>query len=855
MRHALRLLALLVIVAATLAGVPAVSAQGTPPLKATIFFTPSAIPPPPSDGVFFSGVPVPITIQIENTSGADVDTVDGFSGTEFFRRLYFTDPDGGLITNKIEEQTHGDSRFFTCLSRQRRLLSPGIPIVPVEVLAGQPHFFRQYDIPDARAFYDLSKPGTYTITAQIPLLVFQLGDPNALVADCDQVPGTNVNVASVSGRTPFTIVSNTLSFQISNCLPGSTDPSNCPPPLPPATTATVSPSPSNAGWITKAATVSFNAVSPPPGSPPGTPSVPIQRIDVSTSGAQVGSITIPGNQGSIVITADGQTNVAYQAVDTSGRIEAPKALPVNIDTKPPTITITTPTNGATYTQGQQVSASYACTDAASGVATCTGPVSSGSPIDTSTVGTNIPFTVTSSDVAGNTSSAAAQYTVVLGDTTPPTTTATPTPLPNASNWNNTDVTVTLSASDNQGGAGVKQIVYSATGAQQIGSTAVLGNSTQVTITAEGTTTLTYFATDNAGNVESPPKMLTIRIDKTAPTITVTTPASNATYTLNQSVLASYACLDGGSGVAACTGTVPTGSPIDTKTAGPKTFTVNATDNVGNAAAVSVPYTVSSDTTPPTTTATPSPTPNANGWNNSNVNVGLSSTDNAGGSGVKQITYSASGAQPIASTTVAGSSATVPLSTEGSTTVTYAAQDNAGNVEAMKSLTVRIDKTLPVLKLANITTDATSPAGAVVTYSATATDNLTTPTVACTPASGSTFPIGTTTVTCTATDAAGNRATGSFTVLVQAAAAQVLNLISTVQSFNIAQGITNSLDAKLSNVENALTSAQGGNVTSTCNQMSSFINETLAQSGKALTTDQANQLITAANRIKAVIGCP
>ena len=45
------------------------------------------------------------------------------------------------------------------------------------------------------------------------------------------------------------------------------------------------------------------------------------------------------------------------------------------------------------------------------------------------------------------------------------------------------------------------------------------------------------------------------------------------------------------------------------------------------------------------------------------------------------------------------------------------------------------------------------------------------TVSCVPASGSTFPIGTSTVLCTASDAAGNTATRSFTVTVNSLAAR------------------------------------------------------------------------------------
>jgi uncharacterized protein YegL len=77
---------------------------------------------------------------------------------------------------------------------------------------------------------------------------------------------------------------------------------------------------------------------------------------------------------------------------------------------------------------------------------------------------------------------------------------------------------------------------------------------------------------------------------------------------------------------------------------------------------------------------------------------------------------------------------------------------------------------PVLHLpADITTIATSAAGAVVTYTATATGVidgvLQTFNATCVPPSGSLFPIGQTTVNCHATDSAGQTTTGSFKVNV------------------------------------------------------------------------------------------
>ncbi len=106
---------------------------------------------------------------------------------------------------------------------------------------------------------------------------------------------------------------------------------------------------------------------------------------------------------------------------------------------------------------------------------------------------------------------------------------------------------------------------------------------------------------------------------------------------------------------------------------------------------------------------------------------------------------------------------------GDTTVTCTATDAAGNEATSTTFKVTVeDTTPPELNLpANITEEATGPNGNVVTYNATSSDLVDgSVNVECTPASGSTFPIATTTVDCSATDTAGNKSTGSFTVKVQ-----------------------------------------------------------------------------------------
>jgi hypothetical protein len=100
-----------------------------------------------------------------------------------------------------------------------------------------------------------------------------------------------------------------------------------------------------------------------------------------------------------------------------------------------------------------------------------------------------------------------------------------------------------------------------------------------------------------------------------------------------------------------------------------------------------------DTLAPVTTATLSPPANANGWNNTNVSVQLNAID-GGNAGVRRITFIAGGANPIPPTTVDGNSATVPITTDGFTTVSFFATDNWGNVELQKSVTVQKDSDPP-----------------------------------------------------------------------------------------------------------------------------------------------------------------
>ena len=128
-----------------------------------------------------------------------------------------------------------------------------------------------------------------------------------------------------------------------------------------------------------------------------------------------------------------------------------------------------------------------------------------------------------------------------------------------------------------------------------------------------------------------------------------------------------------------------------------------------------------------------------------------------------------------------------------------------------------------------------------------------PTVSCSKTSGSTFPIGTTTVTCTATDASGNTSSKSFTVTVKGASTQISDLIAKVQGLpGVSASLKNALIVKLQAAQNFLNQ---GNITSACVSLNDFISLVKAQSGKGLTVAQATDLQADATRVKAVIGCP
>lgn len=179
----------------------------------------------------------------------------------------------------------------------------------------------------------------------------------------------------------------------------------------------------------------------------------------------------------------------------------------------------------------------------------------------------------------------------ITDDTPPVSTVSLAPPALASGWHNGNVTATITATD--AGSGVEHIDYSTTGSQ-VSAGSKAGDQATVTISNEGNTTLSYFATDNAGNVETPPHSATVRIDRTAPEITGNqTPTANANGWNNTDVTVTFNCTDALSGVQSCT---PEQTVISSEGAN-QSVTGEAVDNADNHASITVAD-INIDKTPP-----------------------------------------------------------------------------------------------------------------------------------------------------------------------------------------------------------------------------------------------------------------
>lgn len=303
------------------------------------------------------------------------------------------------------------------------------------------------------------------------------------------------------------------------------------------------------------------------------------------------------------------------------------------------------------------------------------------------------------------------------DSAPPVVLATASGAPNAAGWYRQNVAVSFTCTEAGSGLAVP------CPGQQILST----EGTAIASTA-------HTVRDNAG-LSGTANILRVNIDKTAPSLLAQPrTAANAAGWYRSDITVDFSCSDALSGLAT---PCPASTTISTEGVS-ITLPQQITDIAGNPA--SSPLRFNLDKTAPSVSAWATTSPNAYGWYRSDVLMSISCIDNLSG-------------------LAASCPSAVTLSQEGDAVLPTLSpvSDRAGNVASLVATPVKIDKTAPVLNVTlppptlllnavhNLQLAASDALSGILSASCSGLDTRT---------------AGTRTVTCTATDRAGNITTRS-----------------------------------------------------------------------------------------------
>jgi HYR domain len=336
------------------------------------------------------------------------------------------------------------------------------------------------------------------------------------------------------------------------------------------------------------------------------------------------------------------------------------------------------------------------------------------------------------------SNVTARFNVIVVDTTPPTLT-----LPGDQNVAATDssgatVTYSASASDIVDGA-ITPICSPASG----------------TLFAIGTTPVNCTATDASGNTASGGFNVIVTLNDDQPPTFTTVPSNSTTEATGP----------GGAAVSwtiAATDDIDPNPTISCTPASGSTFPVGttpvdctATDSAGNVSSPHASFSVTvTDTTPPVLTLPGDQNVETEDPGGAAVTYSVSASDIVSGSITPSCNHASGDTFPV------GTTAVHCIATDG------AANSSSGDFNVTVAFA---DHTPPVLSgYGDKAVEANGPAGSVVNFpTPTAVDALDGPigAVNCSPASGSTFPLGVTVVTCSATDTHGNTGQATFNVAV------------------------------------------------------------------------------------------
>jgi hypothetical protein len=318
---------------------------------------------------------------------------------------------------------------------------------------------------------------------------------------------------------------------------------------------------------------------PPSVTPPPDVTVSTNVGQAYASPVILGTPSVTDNSGNANTTNNapsqyllGVTIVTWTATDSSGNSATAIQKVTVIDTESPVIigAATAPPNANGWYK-DDVTIHFTASDSASGIDTVT------ADITITSEGENQSVTGTATDKAGNSASVTVTG-ISIDKTKPGLSFGGLNPAPNAAGWNNSDVTITYTTSDNLSGVAssvpVSPLSFTTNGANQ---------------------TIAVTVTDKAGNsktFDSP----AVNLDKTMPVIVITAP-QNKDYLTSESLTLNFTASDAPSGIASTTATLD-GNPVTNGQvinlggmAGNHTLSVVSIDKAGNTSSAAVAFKV------------------------------------------------------------------------------------------------------------------------------------------------------------------------------------------------------------------------------------------------------------------------
>ncbi|MCX7569465.1 Ig-like domain repeat protein [Tumebacillus sp. DT12] len=362
-------------------------------------------------------------------------------------------------------------------------------------------------------------------------------------------------------------------------------------------------------------------------------------------------------------TEEGRHKVSFYSVDKAGNVEAVQTQDVLIDKTAP---VTTSDLKDGYVNPNTVY-TLAATDNLSGVKktffTVNGEAGEGDTLQIGGAGEYV-IEYYSVDNAGNVEKPH-KFTLYV-DNKPPVTVSDA-----SADWTNQDITVTLTATDDQ--SGVDKTYYAVDGGEFV-------EGTTIAITEPGIHNIIFYSVDKAGNVEAK-QTAEVKLDKQAPVTTADAPQG----WVNQDVAVTLTATDDLSGVKKTYYSVNgaefvAGTDISIHESGLHKVTYYSVDNAGNVEEKKTIEVLIDEQAPVTAADAPQ------GWQNADVTVTLTATDDL--SGVDKTFYSVDGGEFVEGTTVS-------ITEPGTHKVTFYSVDKAGNIEAKKTIEVPIDELPPV----------------------------------------------------------------------------------------------------------------------------------------------------------------